>query len=33
MNTIRRTLPMYRDMGHFIDDLFNPAKAGRRFLH
>lgn len=26
MNTLRRTLPMYRDMNHFLDDFFNLQK-------
>jgi len=26
MNTLRRTLPMYRDMGQLIDDFFNLQK-------
>ena len=26
MNTLRRTMPMYRDMGHFLDDFFNLQK-------
>jgi HSP20 family protein len=26
MNTLRRTLPMYRDMGQLLDDFFNLQK-------
>lgn len=26
MNTLRRTMPMYRDMGQFFDDFFNLQK-------
>ena len=26
MNALRRTLPMYRDMGHFLGDFFNLQK-------
>ncbi|KTD35453.1 heat shock protein, Hsp20 family [Legionella moravica] len=26
MNTLRRAMPMYRDMGHLLDDFFNLQK-------
>lgn len=26
MNTLRKPMPMYRDMGHFLDDFFNLQK-------